>query len=158
MKRQPPPATRRNKARRNPDAPVPANNTQHQVGCYKEVLRVLKPGGCFAGYEWCATDQYDPANPAHKDVMAEIELGNGLPDVRTCAETIESLKKAGFEVLDSRDLALDVSRLFDQVRFDLFWFLPFGLRVVGRPRRRVRAAHWATAAGERALNAGRTPC
>lgn len=41
--------------------------------------------------------------------MAEIELGNGLPDVRTCMETVESLKKAGFEVIDSRDLALDVS-------------------------------------------------
>jgi sterol 24-C-methyltransferase len=43
---------------------------------------VLKPGQYFAGYEWCATDLYDPANPNHKSIMAEIELGNGLPDVR----------------------------------------------------------------------------
>ncbi|KAI8476628.1 MAG: cycloartenol-C-24-methyltransferase-like protein [Monoraphidium minutum] len=78
-----------------------------QVGCYKEILRVLKPGGCFAGYEWCATDQYDPSNEEHKKIMAEIELGNGLPDVRTTAETVESLKAAGFEVVDARDLALE---------------------------------------------------
>ena len=25
------------------------------VGVYKEILRVLKPGGLFAGYEWCMT-------------------------------------------------------------------------------------------------------
>jgi hypothetical protein len=39
--------------------------------------------------------------------MAEIELGNGLPDVRTTAETADSLRAAGFEVLDTRDLALE---------------------------------------------------
>lgn len=43
---------------------------------------MLKPGHFFAGYEWCATDAYDPNNPMQKQVMAEIELGNGLPDVR----------------------------------------------------------------------------
>ena len=69
-------------------------------------MRVLKPGGAFAGYEWCATDQYDPSNPEQKQIMAEIELGNGLPDVRTTSETIQALKAAGFEVLESADLAL----------------------------------------------------
>ncbi|GBF91937.1 cycloartenol-C-24-methyltransferase [Raphidocelis subcapitata] len=78
-----------------------------QVGCYSEVFRVLKPGARFAGYEWCATDKYDPSNQEHKTIMAEIELGNGLPDVRTTAETIESLKAAGFVVEDFRDMALD---------------------------------------------------
>lgn len=48
----------------------------------QEIMRVLKPGRCFAGYEWCATDAYDPTNKQQKEVMAEIELGNGLPDVR----------------------------------------------------------------------------
>lgn len=39
-------------------------------------------------------------------IMAEIELGNGLPDVRTTKQTVESLKAAGFEVLEFADLAL----------------------------------------------------
>jgi hypothetical protein len=39
--------------------------------------------------------------------MAEIELGNGLPDVRTTKQTDAALAAAGFEVLDTRDLALD---------------------------------------------------
>ena len=47
-----------------------------------------------------------PLAHTHTQIMAEIELGNGLPDVRTTAETNESLKKAGFELLESADLAL----------------------------------------------------
>jgi sterol 24-C-methyltransferase len=67
---------------------------------------VLKPGGCFAGYEWCATDKYDKSDPEHQRVIAEIELGNGLPDTRTTAETKRALEAAGFEVLEAEDLAL----------------------------------------------------
>jgi hypothetical protein len=51
--------------------------------CSQEIFRVLKPGGGFAGYEWCSTDMYDSKNPEHQRVMAEIELGNGLPEVRS---------------------------------------------------------------------------
>eukprot|EP00879_Flechtneria_rotunda_P011009 GHRR01011504.1.p1 GENE.GHRR01011504.1~~GHRR01011504.1.p1 ORF type:complete len:345 (+),score=80.65 GHRR01011504.1:506-1540(+) len=76
-----------------------------QVGCYREILRVLKPGQCFAGYEWCATSAYDRNNPLQQQVMAEVELGNGLPDIRTTEETIASLQAAGFEILDACDLA-----------------------------------------------------
>lgn len=68
------------------------------MGCYKEIYRVLKPGQCFAAYEWCMTDHYDPNNETHKKIKAEIELGNGLPDVRSTAQCLEALKQAGFEV------------------------------------------------------------
>lgn len=86
-----------------------------QVGCYREIHRVLKPGACFAGYEWCATDKYDPSNEEHKRVIAEIELGNGLPDTRTTAETKRALEAAGFEVLEVEDLALTA---------DVAWYDP----------------------------------
>jgi hypothetical protein len=49
----------------------------------QEIYRVLKPGGLFAGYEWLSTAAYNPENKEHKTTMAEIELGNGLPDVRS---------------------------------------------------------------------------
>lgn len=76
-----------------------------QVGCYREILRVLKPGAYFAGYEWCGTDKYDRSNPEHQKIIAEIELGNGLPDTRTCDETRRALEAAGFEVVEAEDLA-----------------------------------------------------
>lgn len=77
------------------------------VGCYKEIFRVLKPGQCFAAYEWCMTESYDPSNAEHQKIKSEIELGNGLPDVRLTTECLDALKKAGFEVVFEKDLAAD---------------------------------------------------
>ncbi|XP_074566210.1 cycloartenol-C-24-methyltransferase 1-like [Curcuma longa] len=77
------------------------------VGCYKEIYRVLKPGQYFAAYEWCMTNHYNPNNEIHKKAKAEIELGNGLPDVRTTRQCLDALKLAGFEVIWEKDLAAD---------------------------------------------------
>lgn len=70
-----------------------------QVGCYKEIYRVLKPGQYFAAYEWCMTESFDPRNENHQKIKAEIELGNGLPDIRSTAQCLDALKRAGFEVI-----------------------------------------------------------
>ncbi|KAI0529328.1 hypothetical protein KFK09_001875 [Dendrobium nobile] len=48
------------------------------LGCFKEI----KAGQCFAAYEWCMTDNYDPNNEIHKKIKAEIEIGDGLPDIK----------------------------------------------------------------------------
>ncbi|PIN08614.1 SAM-dependent methyltransferase [Handroanthus impetiginosus] len=77
------------------------------VACYKEIYRVLKPGQCFAAYEWCMTDAFDPNNKEHQKIKAEIELGNGLPDIRLTRECRDAVKKAGFEVVWEKDLAVD---------------------------------------------------
>lgn len=36
--------------------------------CYSEIYRVLKPGHCFAAYEWCITDYFDPMNQEHQRI------------------------------------------------------------------------------------------
>ncbi|XP_073108151.1 cycloartenol-C-24-methyltransferase 1-like [Elaeis guineensis] len=77
------------------------------VAGYKEICRVLKPGQCFAGYEWCLTDQFDSKNEKHRKIKADIELGSGLPAIRTTSQCLEALKLAGFEVVWERDRALD---------------------------------------------------
>ncbi|KAG5253906.1 cycloartenol-C-24-methyltransferase [Salix suchowensis] len=74
-------------------------------GCYSEIYRVLKPGQCFAAYEWCMTDAFNPHNQEHQKIKAEIEIGDGLPDIRSTEQCIDALKKAGFEVIWSKDLA-----------------------------------------------------
>ncbi|CAH9098961.1 unnamed protein product [Cuscuta epithymum] len=103
------------------------------VECYKEIHRVLKPGQCFAAYEWCMTDSYDPNNSEHKRIKLEIELGNGLPDVRLTTQCLEAVKHAGFEVVWEKDLTEDSP---------IPWYLPldtshfslssFRLTAVGR--------------------------
>ncbi|KAF0910919.1 hypothetical protein E2562_005316 [Oryza meyeriana var. granulata] len=79
------------------------------------VYRVLKPGQLCAMDEWCTTDKYDPGNARHQSIKAEIELGNGLPDIRTTRQCIQALKDAGFEVVLAKDLAEDSP---------LPWYLP----------------------------------
>lgn len=49
---------------------------------FSEILRVLKPGGKFASYEWGLTDKFDENNTAHNRMKENIMVGNGLPDVR----------------------------------------------------------------------------
>nr|APF46946.1 (S)-adenosyl-L-methionine sterol-C24-methyltransferase 2 [Paris polyphylla] len=85
------------------------------LSCYKEIFRVLKPGQCFAAYEWCMTEHYDPDNESHRQTKAVIELGNGLPDVRLTSQCLQALKLAGFEVIWEKDLALDSP---------VAWYLP----------------------------------
>lgn len=78
-----------------------------KIGVYSEIFRVLKPGRCFAGYEWCMTDNYDPKNEEHRRVKLGIEEGDGIPDLATTRRVIEALKEVGFEVLEYRDMAHD---------------------------------------------------
>lgn len=36
-----------------------------KAACFREILRVLKPGAIFTGYDWCMTDLFDAKNPVH---------------------------------------------------------------------------------------------
>ncbi|KAH1141014.1 hypothetical protein AAZX31_12G009100 [Glycine max] len=75
--------------------------------CYKEIFRVLKPGQLFAAYEWCMTEAFDPNNEEHQKIKEEIEVGDGLPDIRLTTKCVEALKQAGFEVIWEKDLAVN---------------------------------------------------
>lgn len=44
------------------------------------------------------TEHFDTKNELHQKCKQGIEIGNGLPDVRTCEEVAAALKAAGFEV------------------------------------------------------------
>jgi len=92
-----------------------------RVGVYSEIMRVLKPGSVFACYEWCMTDNYDPKNEEHNKIKKYIEEGDGLPDICHTSVCVEALKKAGFEILDTRDLAEDD---FEAAKGGKPWMLP----------------------------------
>lgn len=92
------------------DAVFAIESTCHapdRTGVYSEILRVLKPGGTFACYEWCLTDKYDPKNPVHNKVKKDIEVGDGLPDMCHTSVCTAALEKVGFKIVEARDVALD---------------------------------------------------
>jgi len=76
-----------------------------KVACYAEMMRVTKPGGLFACYEWVMTSKYDPNNARHRAIKEGIEVGNGLPDIATVPVVMDALRKAGWEILDSEELS-----------------------------------------------------
>lgn len=76
-----------------------------KVACFAEVMRVVKPGGLFGCYEWVMTSKYDPKNARQRAIKEGIEVGNGLPDIATIPHVLESLKKAGWEVIESFEMS-----------------------------------------------------
>ncbi|WFD30485.1 sterol 24-C-methyltransferase [Malassezia sp. CBS 17886] len=80
-------------------------------GVYGEVFKVLKPGAVFGVYEWCMTDMYDAANPEHRRIAHGIELGDGIPEMRTIAQARSALKTVGFQIERDVDLADEGDRV-----------------------------------------------
>jgi len=78
-----------------------------KTAAFREIFRVLRPGACFAGYEWCLTEIHDPRNEEHLRIKKEIETGNALPDIADTSEVCDALRAAGFDLLESRDLATE---------------------------------------------------
>ncbi len=75
------------------------------AGLYREVFRLLRPGACFASYEWCLTDEFDADDVRHQRIKNDIMIGDGLPDIPRTSEVEAALRSAGFELLDAHDRA-----------------------------------------------------
>jgi sterol 24-C-methyltransferase len=91
-------------------------------GVYGEIFKVLKPGGIFGVYEWCMTDTWDPSIPEHKAVAHQIELGNGIPEMRPLRMARDAMKTVGFEMMHEEDLAArpDVIPWYYPLEGDIF--------------------------------------
>ena len=93
----------------NYDAAFTIGGTPHapdKTAAFREICRVLRPGASFAGYEWCLTEDFDPQSAEHRRIKKDIEFGGGgLPDIALTSEVCDALRRAGFELLEARDLA-----------------------------------------------------
>ena len=76
-----------------------------KTAAFSEVYRILRPGACFAGYDWCITEDFDSQNAEHLRIKEDIMRGDALPDIAATSEVCDALRTAGFELLDAHDRA-----------------------------------------------------
>jgi sterol 24-C-methyltransferase len=109
---------------------------------FGEVFRVLKPGGFFAGYDWCMTDAYRPGDANHERIKVEIEKGNGVANLVSSEELVAALTDVGFEIEQVQDWAKSG---------DIPWYEPLASGLSLRGFRNSRAGAFMTHQIVRAL-------
>ena len=75
--------------------------------CLRELRRLVRPGGEIALTEWCLTDLFDEKDPVHRDIRERVEFANATPNLPTASRFVAAVGAAGFDVLSSRDQALE---------------------------------------------------
>ena len=78
-----------------------------KAGAFAEIYRVLKPGALFWGQEMCMTNEFDPGDERHRTIEKELMHGIALKDIATMDEVNRDLERAGFQVLEGMDRAVD---------------------------------------------------
>lgn len=112
---------------------------------FKEINRVLKPGGRFSSLDWVKYPAYDETNPEHQELMRRVKPLIGAVGTPTPASFEEALTTAAFEVTtsDNASVATDglQSPLIDKV--DLY-FRSVRRVILGLVKMRALPPHFKT--------------
>jgi len=74
---------------------------------FKELFRVLKPGGKLSFLEWVSLPKYDNDNPEHKELLKQVKPLLGAVFTPTIEDVTSSLERAGFKMLLSEIPSID---------------------------------------------------
>ncbi len=73
---------------------------------FKDIHRILKPGGKLACLDWVRFPAYNPENPHHASLMKRIKPLIGAIGTPSAEEFTSLLQKAGFKVLISENASV----------------------------------------------------
>ncbi|KAI6176393.1 Methyltransferase type 11 domain containing protein [Aphelenchoides bicaudatus] len=79
---------------------------------FKEIARVLKPGGRFVVYDLVKTSNYDESCKEHVKTVKSLEYACGMPSLHFRDELIEKAQQTGLPLLNCTDLSEEVGRPF----------------------------------------------
>lgn len=74
---------------------------------FKDIYRILKPGGRVSCLDWLRLDAYDAKNPHHVDLMRRIKPLIGAIGTPSIQEYVTAMKQAGFKVLINENASID---------------------------------------------------
>lgn len=74
---------------------------------FREVARLLKPGGRIASLEWVVLDAYDEKNPHHADLMRQIKPLIGAIGNPSIQRYVDAMQKAGLKVKINENASID---------------------------------------------------
>lgn len=74
---------------------------------FKDLHRILKPGGKIAFIDWMSLPDYDPKNPHHLSLMKRVKPLIAAIGTPTPAEYVRLFKSNGFEVLTNENPSID---------------------------------------------------
>ncbi|KAF8517002.1 S-adenosyl-L-methionine-dependent methyltransferase [Gautieria morchelliformis] len=76
--------------------------------CFRQVCRLLKPGGKFAVYEWCWTSTFSALDPEHCRMANLIETTTGIggrpPSERSIDAAVSAIYNSGLTLIHREDL------------------------------------------------------
>lgn len=74
---------------------------------FKEIHRLLKPGGQFGSLDWVSLANYNPKNEHHADLMKRVKPLIGAIGTHTIESSVHLLKEAGFEIVKNENASIE---------------------------------------------------